>query len=137
VRRLAFEAADWGLLSPDLAEGIQRVKGLRKPGSRTGNWLTAVEASALWRLPNDGKLKGKRGRAILDILLGCDLRWRELAELEVEHLQRREERWAIIDLQGKGGYGNFHPAQRALYSPPRFFCVVNLLHSLSIGRGFA
>jgi hypothetical protein len=29
VRRLAFEAADCGLLSPELAAGIQRVKGLR------------------------------------------------------------------------------------------------------------
>ena len=29
VRRVAFEAADSGLLSPELAAGIRRVKGLR------------------------------------------------------------------------------------------------------------
>ena len=29
VRRLAYEAADSGLLSPDLAAGIHRVKGVR------------------------------------------------------------------------------------------------------------
>lgn len=29
VRRLAYEAADCGLLSPDLAAGIRRVKGVR------------------------------------------------------------------------------------------------------------
>ncbi len=30
VRRLAYEAADSGLLSPDLAAGIRRVKGTKK-----------------------------------------------------------------------------------------------------------
>jgi len=44
VRRLAYEAADTGLLSPDLAAGIRRVKGARKLGMRLGNWLTVEEA---------------------------------------------------------------------------------------------
>src|ERR1019366_849491 len=52
VRRLAYEAADCGLLSPELAAGIQRVKGVRKLGSRLGNWLTAGEAAALWQVPD-------------------------------------------------------------------------------------
>jgi hypothetical protein len=39
VRRLAYEAADCGLLSPDLAAGIRRVKGV-KLGVHLGNWLT-------------------------------------------------------------------------------------------------
>ena len=52
VRRLAYEAADAGLLSPELAAGIHRVKGVRKLGSRLGNWLTAGEASALWQSPD-------------------------------------------------------------------------------------
>jgi site-specific recombinase XerD len=102
VRRLAFEAADSGLLSPELAAGIYRVKGVRKLGSRLGNWLTAGEASALWQAPDAQTLTGKRNRAILAILLGCGLRRRELAELKLESLQRREERWAIVDLVGKG-----------------------------------
>ena len=38
VRRLAYEAADSGLLSPELAAGIQRVKGAKKLGVRLGNW---------------------------------------------------------------------------------------------------
>ncbi len=41
VRRLAYEAADGGLLSADLAAGIRRVKGVKKLGIRLGNWLTA------------------------------------------------------------------------------------------------
>ena len=47
-------------------------------------------------------LTGKRNRAILAILLGCGLRHRELTELTLESLQRREERWAIVDLMAKG-----------------------------------
>src|SRR5215472_8024184 len=37
VRRLAYEAADAGLLSPELAAGIRRVKGAKKLGVRLGN----------------------------------------------------------------------------------------------------
>jgi integrase len=102
VRRLAYEAADSGLLSPELAAGIYRVKGVRNLGSRLGNWLTAGEASAFWQSPDGRTLTGKRNRAMLAILLGCGLRRRELAELTCESLQRREERWAIVDLVGKG-----------------------------------
>ena len=40
VRRVAYEAADAGLLSPELAAGIRRVKGVRRLGVRLGNWLT-------------------------------------------------------------------------------------------------
>jgi hypothetical protein len=37
VRRLAYEAADCGLLSADLAAGIHRVKGVKKLGMRLRN----------------------------------------------------------------------------------------------------
>jgi hypothetical protein len=43
VRRVAYEAADAGLLSPELAAGIRRVKGVRRLGVRVGNWLTAEQ----------------------------------------------------------------------------------------------
>src|ERR1700712_5364979 len=46
VRRLAYEAADCGLLSLDLAAGIRRVKGVKKLGVRVGNWLTPEHPSA-------------------------------------------------------------------------------------------
>jgi len=104
VRRLAYEAADSGLLSPDLAAGIRRVKGAKKLGCRLGNWLTADEARTLWQLPDPATLKGKRDRAILALLLGCGLRRRELTELTVDHFQRREDHWAIVDLIGKAGH---------------------------------
>ena len=39
VRRVAHEAADSGLLSPELAASIRRVKGVRRLGVRVGNGL--------------------------------------------------------------------------------------------------
>src|SRR2546425_4306864 len=84
VRRLAYEAADSGLLSPELAAGIRRVKGAKRLGMRMGNWLTHGEARTLLQLPDTNTRKGKRDRAILAILLGCGLRRRELAELTLD-----------------------------------------------------
>ena len=90
VRRLAYEAADSGLLSPELAAGIRRVKGVKKLGVRLGNWLTAEEGRRLLQAPDPETLKGKRDRAILAVLLGCGLRRRELADLNFRHLHRTE-----------------------------------------------
>src|SRR3954465_9409239 len=44
VRKLAVEAADNGLLAPELASGITRVKGVSSKGVRVGNWLTVRQA---------------------------------------------------------------------------------------------
>ena len=49
----------------------------------------------------DHTLKGKRDRALLGLLLGCGLRRKEAAELDIAHLQRMEDHWAIADLAGK------------------------------------
>src|SRR5436853_674746 len=47
VRRVAYEATDAGLLSPELAAGIRRVKGVRRIGVRLGNWLTPDQGRLL------------------------------------------------------------------------------------------
>src|SRR4030095_11811425 len=44
VRRLAHEAADSGLLSPELSAGISRVKGVKQLGHRSGNWLSLEQS---------------------------------------------------------------------------------------------
>jgi site-specific recombinase XerD len=104
VRRLAYEAADCGLLSADLAAGVRRVKGVKKLGVRLGNWLTAEQSHALWQAPDHQRLKGKRDRALLALLLACGLRRHEAVALRLDHIQQREEHWAIVDLVGKAGH---------------------------------
>ena len=65
VRRLAYEAADCGLLSADLAAGIRRVKGLKKLGMRLGNWLINARARpctlAVTVYPKKAEGHGERG----------------------------------------------------------------------------
>jgi len=65
VRRLAYEAADCGLLRPDLAVGMRRVKGVKKIGVMLGDWLTAQQSERLWQVPGREGLKEKRDRALL------------------------------------------------------------------------
>ena len=102
VRRLAYEAADTGLLSPELAAGIHRVKGAKRLGVRIGNWLTVEQSKKLLRgLPAD-TVRGKRDRAIVALLIGCGLRRAELVGLKRQDFQLREEHWVIADLIGKG-----------------------------------
>src|SRR6202140_4105694 len=102
VRRLAHEASDTGLLSPELAAGIRRVKGAKRLGVRIGNWLTLDQSRTLLCEPPSDSLRGKRDRAILALLVGCGLRRAELVGLAMEDFQVREEHWVIADLIGKG-----------------------------------
>ena len=69
VRRVAFEAADSGLLSPELAAGIRRVKGVSRIGVRVGNWLTADQAKRLLAVVDRSSLRGKRDYAIIAMLV--------------------------------------------------------------------
>ena len=102
VRRLAFEASDSGLLSPELAAGIARVKGAKRLGIRIGNWLTADQGKALLQCSRSETQRGKREHAILAVLLGCGLLPAEIVAIRIEDLQLREEHWVIADLVGKG-----------------------------------
>ncbi|MCC6393982.1 MAG: site-specific integrase [Bryobacterales bacterium] len=104
VRRVAYEAADSGLLSPELAAGIRRVKGVRRIGVRVGNWLTAEQGKRLLATAESDSLRGKRNHAILAMLIGCGLRRGELLALRVDAIQLREEHWVIADLLGKAGH---------------------------------
>src|SRR5580692_9493125 len=104
VRRLAYEASDCGLLSPDLAAGIRRVKGARRLGDRIGNWLTVEEGRRLVGAFGASPPKERRNRAMIAVLIGCGLRRAEAAALKLEDFQLRDGRWVIADLNGKGGH---------------------------------
>jgi site-specific recombinase XerD len=102
VRRLAYEAAGTGILSPELAAGIQRVKGAKRLGVRLGNWLTVEECRAVLAAPDVTTLTGCRDRAMLSLPFGCGHRRAELVAPELRYLQRREDHWVLVDLIGKG-----------------------------------
>lgn len=104
VRRVAYEAADSGLLSPELAAGIRRVKGVRRIGVRIGNWLTAEQGKRLLSGADRESLRDKRNYAMIAMLIGCGLRRGELLALRVDSIQLREEHWVIADLLGKAGH---------------------------------
>lgn len=103
IRKLAAEAADNGILAPELAAGISRVKSAKSVGIRMGNWLSVRQAQALLNAPDITTLRGLRDRAILAVLLGCGLRRSEVAALTFAHVQQRDGRWCIVDLVGKHG----------------------------------
>jgi integrase len=104
VRRVAYEAADAGLLSPELAAGIRRVEGVRRIGVRLGNWLTPEQGRRLLDRATPSTPREFRDHAMVAMLIGCGLRRAELLALSIESIQQREEHWVIPDLVGKGGH---------------------------------
>jgi len=82
--------ADSGLLSPELAAGIRRVKGVKQLGCRAGNWLNREQAQLLLERADEEGLRGIRDVAMIAILLGCGLRRAELAALRQEDIQVRQ-----------------------------------------------
>jgi hypothetical protein len=63
VRNLAVEAADNGLLTPELAAGITRIKGVKSKGVRLGNWLSGRQAQTLLNAADTSTNKRRRDRA--------------------------------------------------------------------------
>ena len=104
VRRLAHEAVDSGLLSPELAAGIRRVKGVKQLGFRAGNWLSAEQSSEVLKRACGDSMRAKRDYAMLALLFGCGFRRSELVGLELDEIQVRQGHWAVVDLIGKGGH---------------------------------
>jgi site-specific recombinase XerD len=104
VRRLAHEAADAGLLSPELAAGISRVKSVKQLGFRSGNWLSTEQSSEVLSCACGESMRAKRDYAMLAMLFGCGFRRSELVGLEFDDIQMRQGHWAVVDLIGKGGH---------------------------------
>lgn len=103
VRKLVGEARRNGILNAEEGSQMAGVPNVRLQGRRMGNWLSREQAKELLLVPDRSTLKVKRDYCILALLVGCALRRRELANLEVEEIQLREGRWVIANLSGKGG----------------------------------
>ena len=117
VRRLAHEAADSGLLSPELAAVISRVKGLKQLGFRSGNWLSAEQSSEVLKHACGDSMRAKRDYAMLAMLFGCGFRRSELVGLEIDEIQMRQGHWAVVDLIGKGATSAPCPFQNGSKQP--------------------
>ena len=91
-------------MSPELAAGIRRVKGVRRIGVRLGNWLTREEGRPLVECATPSTPRELRDHAMVAMLIGCGLRRSELLTLHLESIQQREEHWVIADLFGKAGH---------------------------------
>jgi integrase len=103
IRRLADEAAETSMLSPELAIGIRRVKGVKRLGRRIGNWLSGDQAQDLLNSIPQSTLRGRRDAAMIGPLLGCGLRRSEAVALRLDQIQLREGHWVVADLYGKSG----------------------------------
>jgi hypothetical protein len=64
IRKLAAEAADNGLLAPELAVGIARVRSAKSVRIRMGNWLSVRQAQSILNAPDVSTVRGLRDRAI-------------------------------------------------------------------------
>jgi integrase len=107
VRRVEYEAADAGLLSPELAESIRRVRGVRRMGVRLGNWLTPEQGRRLLGCTRPSTGRELRDHAMVAMLIGCGLRRAELLGLRLDSIQQREEHWVIAD-PGRQGWPCAH-----------------------------
>jgi integrase len=103
VRKMVGEARRNNMIGSEEAASLTDIPNIRQQGTRLGNWLTREQAKELLAVPDRSTLKGKRDYAILALLIGCALRRHELANLYIEEVQLRENRWVIADLRGKGG----------------------------------
>lgn len=102
VRLLLRQAAECGALSREAALGLSSVPNVKQGGQRLGKWLSEKEAGRLLSVPAPHTRRGVRDRALLALLVACGLRRDELVRLEVRHLQVREERWVLLNMEGKG-----------------------------------
>jgi site-specific recombinase XerD len=94
IRRLAVKCGESGVLPPELASAIGRVKGLPRSYT-TGTPLTFFNVEKLLESPNGTSLKDKRDRALLAVLIACGLTRAEVASLRVEDIQVNASRCIV------------------------------------------
>jgi integrase len=103
IRTLAREAGAEGLIPGADAPAIEKIRGVRRLGRRTGTWLNAVSANKFLSIPDRGTLRGKRDFCLLTLLIGSGLRRSEASLLRVDQIQLLEDRWVLANVKGKHG----------------------------------
>jgi integrase len=103
IRTLAREAGAQGLIPGADALAIERIRGVRRLGRRTGTWLSAASARTFLSIPDRDTLRGKRDLCLLALLIGSGLRRSEASSLRVDQIQLLEDRWVLANIKGKHG----------------------------------
>ena len=96
IRTPAIAATDNGLLAPEPAAGIARVKRAKSIGVRAGDWPTLRHANASPNAPDIATAQGLRDRAIIAVLLGRVLRRPAVAAVTMGAVRAdsRRRRWS-------------------------------------------
>ena len=102
IRLLAREANLRGMLPDIELSALERIRGAKLLGQRTGNWLDLPGVRLLLETAGQGRY-GVRDHALLALMLGCGLRRAEVCALVWGQYVRREGRMVLVDLAGKGG----------------------------------
>jgi len=102
IKRLAEVLLDLQYIDETTAARIERTRGVRVLGRKTGNWLSERQAADLVNQPDDS-LRGMRDQAILAIAYGAALRRSEIVNLKVEDVKyvAPKDTWVIQVLRGK------------------------------------
>jgi integrase len=103
IRTLAREAGAQGLIPGADALSIEKIRGVRRLGRRTGIWLSAASANKFLSIPDKDTLRGKRDLCLLALMIGCGLRRFEESMLRVDQIQLLENRWVFANVKGKHG----------------------------------
>jgi site-specific recombinase XerD len=101
IKKLADALLDYQYIDETTAARIERTKGRKVRGRRTGTWLSERQAADLVNNP-DRSLRGLRDRAVLAVAYGCGLRRIEIANLMFQHMKyvAPEKQWIFI-VKGK------------------------------------
>ena len=103
IRKLVGEAADRNVLGLGTAAAIIRIAGVRRSVTPKPFGLSADQTESLINTPDPTSRKGLRDRALLALLVGCALRRGELVSIQMDGIQKREGRWVLLDVIGRGG----------------------------------
>jgi site-specific recombinase XerC len=103
VRKLAVEAADNGLLAPELANGITRVKSVASKGIRLGNWLSIQQAQKLLNTPIPPRPRGCATGRSWPCFLAAGFGVRRLPRSPKGMSSSEMAAGCIVDLRGKHG----------------------------------
>jgi site-specific recombinase XerC len=112
IRKLAAEAADNGLLAPELAQGISRVKGVKSTGISRGQLVVATAGAGAAECAGYSTIRGLRDRAILAVLLGCGLRRLKVAALTFRTFSSAMEGGALSILSASTAASERNRCQR-------------------------